>query len=356
MTVSVSSLVLETTTTTGTGTYTLLGASANHLAFSTIVTPAATALVTYTVRMGAVYERGIGLLSAANTLQRIKVVESTNADAAVDWAAGTKDVACAPAMAGSALGRHIITTTHPATTNNYTEGYAEGSTWVVTLDDGGDKCDDVYFCTRAGIPGTTPAGWMLGYTHALYRPTEQGGSAKPAFSVGLGYYDNTILAAAENAVIHGIGAKPRWANSRTYGLGYAWGNNGGHQAAEGGLHLETTNATPTKMEDGWTGVTCLGMEPSSTVLFEITIVARDNATPDSKSWTMQVHVDRAGSGDPVIDTENKTVIGETAGAAAWDVDVGIDTTNDGIYIEATGAAAKTIRWSAHIRAVQTAFT
>lgn len=83
--------VRETTTTTGTGAITLAGAATGFRAFSSVMTsPSDTCY--YVISGGAEWEVGLGTYSAANTLTRTTVLRSSNANAAVSFSAGTKDV------------------------------------------------------------------------------------------------------------------------------------------------------------------------------------------------------------------------------------------------------------------------
>lgn len=84
--------VKETTTTVGTGALTLLGAVTQFEAFNTpfaVGDPFWYAIVGQT---GAEWEVGNGQLSAGTTLVRNYVLQSSNADALVNFSAGTKDV------------------------------------------------------------------------------------------------------------------------------------------------------------------------------------------------------------------------------------------------------------------------
>ena len=84
--------VKETTTTTGTGTVTLLGAVSVFKAFSAIGN---TKTTYYAIvhQSADEWEVGIGTYTlSGTTLARTTVLSSTNSDAAVDFAAGTKDV------------------------------------------------------------------------------------------------------------------------------------------------------------------------------------------------------------------------------------------------------------------------
>lgn len=96
--------VLETSTTTGTGALTLAGAVTGYKTFASAKRDNGTAIqvgdvVPYYIEAvdangvptGA-YESGIGTYSAAATLTRTTVLRSSNSDAAVSFAAGTKYV------------------------------------------------------------------------------------------------------------------------------------------------------------------------------------------------------------------------------------------------------------------------
>lgn len=85
--------ILETTITTGTGTYTLAGAVSGYKTFASEMSNADTCF--YFASAGADYEFGYGTYSAS-TLARTTVLGSSNADAAVSWAAGTKLIGVAP--------------------------------------------------------------------------------------------------------------------------------------------------------------------------------------------------------------------------------------------------------------------
>ncbi len=84
--------VKETSTTTGTGTYTLAGAVTGFQSFATI---GDTNTTWYSATNGTDWETGIGTYtSAGTTLARTTILASSNADAAVNWGAGTKTIVC----------------------------------------------------------------------------------------------------------------------------------------------------------------------------------------------------------------------------------------------------------------------
>ena len=83
--------VWETTTTVGTGAYSLAGAVTNYRAFSSQLSNGDTCY--YSCWDGTNYEEGVGTYATAgNTLARTTIYRSTNANAAVNWTAGTRQI------------------------------------------------------------------------------------------------------------------------------------------------------------------------------------------------------------------------------------------------------------------------
>src|ERR1700731_804572 len=83
--------VRESSTTTGTGAIALAGAAGGYQPFSAVMSIGDTTY--YAIVMpGSAWETGIATYSAANTLTRTTVLESSNAGAAVSFPAGSKDV------------------------------------------------------------------------------------------------------------------------------------------------------------------------------------------------------------------------------------------------------------------------
>jgi hypothetical protein len=89
---SVADRVKETTTTTGTGTITLAGAVTQFQAFQTAF--AVGTLIEYAIvgQGTSEWEVGIGTLLTTTTLSREVVRASSNSNALVNFASGTKDV------------------------------------------------------------------------------------------------------------------------------------------------------------------------------------------------------------------------------------------------------------------------
>lgn len=89
MALVIADRVKETSTTTGTGTLTLGGAETGYQTFSSAIGNGNTCY--YAITLDSAWEVGIGTVGAG-TLARTTVLQSSNSDALVDFAAGTKSV------------------------------------------------------------------------------------------------------------------------------------------------------------------------------------------------------------------------------------------------------------------------
>jgi hypothetical protein len=90
---------------------------------------------------------------------------------------------------------------------------------------------------------------------------------------------------------------------------------------------------------------------SSAYSFSGTIIARQSAAAgsDYASWEVKGALLRdANAASTVLGNGIVNKLFATAGAAAWDIALTADTTNGGLAVTATGAAATSIRWVATI--------
>lgn len=100
--------VQETSTTPGTGTYTLGGSVAGFQTFAIVGDGGTCPYYAFSVDGGGVpdgdWEEGIGTYTVAGTtLARTSIVRSSNANAAVNWAAGTRRIILSEPSSGSGL-------------------------------------------------------------------------------------------------------------------------------------------------------------------------------------------------------------------------------------------------------------
>lgn len=85
--------VLDTSTSTGTGAIVVSGSSPNgYRTFSTVMTTSDTCYYSIQHQTLNEWETGTATYSSANTLTRTTIASSSNANAAVNFSAGTKDV------------------------------------------------------------------------------------------------------------------------------------------------------------------------------------------------------------------------------------------------------------------------
>jgi hypothetical protein len=120
---------------------------------------------------------------------------------------------------------------------------------------------------------------------------------------------------------------------------------------------QTTTATPatlTALSSGTTFSYQNRMDINSAYAFKIMVVANVTGGGNTKAWELTGCIKRGASGAPtIVGAITKTIIAADTGTSAWDVSVVIDT--DAFSVQATGAAATTIRWAASIYCAEVEF-
>jgi hypothetical protein len=108
---------------------------------------------------------------------------------------------------------------------------------------------------------------------------------------------------------------------------------------------ETTDGTETEIMCGGESGKRFTIEASSAYVFHLHAVARASGG-DVKAWTIDGCIKRDGSGNTsLVGTPTVTVIGNDAGASAWDIAVEADDASEALIVKVTGAAATTIHWA-----------
>lgn len=115
------------------------------------------------------------------------------------------------------------------------------------------------------------------------------------------------------------------------------------------LYGTTTNGNETEILVG--GSTRIPVLTNTTLFYEVSIVARrTDATGESASWHLKGCADNfAGT---VANVGNIYEIVVAQDDIAWAVDVRADNTNDAINVFVTGAANKTVRWTATVKTTE----
>lgn len=151
MALVVKDRVKSSTTTTGTGTITLGAAAAGFQAFS-VIGNGNTTYYTITDTVNGTWEVGIGTYTASGTtLSRDTVLESSNAGALVNFAAGSKDVFVAYPAERAVMGAM---------------GYTENSGTISvssTINAGNNAVSAGPVTINSGITVTVPSGsrWVV---------------------------------------------------------------------------------------------------------------------------------------------------------------------------------------------------
>jgi hypothetical protein len=122
------------------------------------------------------------------------------------------------------------------------------------------------------------------------------------------------------------------------------------------LRSDTTDATPEAMVTNGPNTTRgttnqIILRNNSAYSFSGTIIARQQASAgsDYASWEIKGALLRDGTAaTTVLGNGIKNKLYASAGASAWDVSLTADTTNGGLAITVTGAAATNIRWVATV--------
>ena len=116
------------------------------------------------------------------------------------------------------------------------------------------------------------------------------------------------------------------------------------------LHGTTTNATETEIFT-ITDFARIGVTTDSTMLYEISIAARrTDATGESASWHLKGCVDNFSG--TVADVGNVYEIAVAQDDVSWAVDVQADDSNNALNVLVTGAAGKTVRWTAIVKTIE----
>ena len=123
------------------------------------------------------------------------------------------------------------------------------------------------------------------------------------------------------------------------------------------LGRQTTDATATVLTSDTSAASTTNqviLPNNSAYSFTGEVIAGVTAAGDTARWTIDGAIKRGANAasTAMVGTATVTMTHNDAGAAAWTVAVTADTTNGGIKVEVTGAAATTIRWVCKINTTE----
>lgn len=132
------------------------------------------------------------------------------------------------------------------------------------------------------------------------------------------------------------------------------------QSAKLVLGQQTTDATPTVLTSngGTVGTTNQVILPNnSAYTFQGTVIANVTGGGNTSGWKFEGVIKRGANAasTALVAAVTPTVIAQDAGAATWILAITADTTNGGIRIQVTGAAATTIRWVCEIETTEVTY-
>jgi len=132
---------------------------------------------------------------------------------------------------------------------------------------------------------------------------------------------------------------------------------GGQQLGTLLLGRQTTNATATVLTSNTSAAATTNqviLPNNSAYFFRGEVIAGVTGAGDTKGWTVEGVIKRGANAasTALVGTPTVTSSYADAGASAWTITATADTTNGGLAITVTGAAATTIRWVAQIRTTE----
>ena len=310
--------VLETSTTTGTGTYTLAGAMTGFRPVSVAAPTDGDTAYYYAEDVDANgvptggFETGLGTKGAGNTLARTTIHTSSNANAAVNWAAGTRRISLSLTAASirdiysAGAGENNIVTGATALTSGTAFGLsANGSNGGAAFGDGSTGSNNGVAAGRNANTNSKDAAVALGYFSKAERYRE-------------------LVKCADRV----SPSKQSWSMVNWYG--------------------DTTDGTATEILLGGTATQYCVLLNNSAFMFSMQIIAGVTAGGTSSSWTIMGSIKRGATATStaLLGVPAVVMTGQDAGATTWAVAVAADTTNGSLKLTVTGAAATTIRWNA----------
>lgn len=125
------------------------------------------------------------------------------------------------------------------------------------------------------------------------------------------------------------------------------------------LGRQTTDATVTTLSSSSSaaGTTNQIILPNNAAFyFRGSVIANVTGGGNTKAWSFEGAIKRgANAASTTLMQSTLNVVASDPGAAAWDVSLFADTTNGGLQVRVTGAAATTIRWVCKIETTEVTY-
>lgn len=160
-----------------------------------------------------------------------------------------------------------------------------------------------------------------------------------------------------SAIVGGYYGSTRTYGSRAFAAGSFSTTAGTAQEGQYVLRIQTTNATATRLtSDGGaaSATNSVNLPNNSSFYVKGQVIARNTSTGDTKVWTFDGAIKRGANAaaTALVAAITPTAGAADSGASAWTLAIAADTTNGGLSITGTGAAATTIRWVCTVSTVE----
>lgn len=191
---------------------------------------------------------------------------------------------------------------------------------------------------------------VSGYSAAILGGTNN--TASGSFAVVTGGTNNT--ASATGSVASGTRANANRPCAVVQASG-RFADDGDAQVGVVSLIKSTTDDTPTELTIG--ASTRFTISASTSVLCDVSVTARQQNGTNTAGYQRRCLIKRDASNNTAIEGSVQTVGTDikSAGAAAWDVTLQADDTNEALSVLVTGASATNIRWVAKIDWVEVGY-
>ncbi len=181
----------------------------------------------------------------------------------------------------------------------------------------------------------------------------QNNTAAGDYSTVFGGHLSETVAGASFSAVSGRQAKAYLYGSHAQASGQ-FAAPGDAQAMRLVLRRQTTDATVTALKLDGSGADMMPTTHATWAVTGTVAAHRVDVAGDSAAYEVKFCCRRGTGAAALVGTPTVTPIGETAGAAAWDVAVVADGGSGTIRINVVGEAGKTIRWVGSLNITQAA--